>query len=83
MKGLWSLAAELLILGGLAGCASTAGPSWLHPGTTQAQQSRALRYDPYPENECGSPLVGDRPREFDKPPPEPSRARWFLGNWGQ
>jgi hypothetical protein len=82
MKGPWSLAAGLL-LGGLVGCSSTASPNWVHPGTTQAQQARALRYDPYPENDAGLPLAGDRPREYDKPPPEPSRARWQLGNWGQ
>ena len=82
MKGRWSLAAGLLL--GLAGCASTTKPDVLHPGTLQAQQARALRYDPYPTDETGAPpMTGDRPREYDKPPPEPSRARWQLGNWGQ
>ena len=83
MKGPWLLAAGLLVSSALAGCASTAKPNWLHPGTAQAQQARALRYDPYPENESGPPMTGDRPREYETPPPEPSRARWFLGNWGQ
>lgn len=83
MKGRWLLAAGL-ILAGLAGCAHTAAPNWVQPGTTQAQQARPLRYDPYALNETGAPaMTGDRPREFDKPPPEASRARWEIGNWGQ
>jgi hypothetical protein len=83
MKGLWLLGAVLFMLAGLSGCKHTAGPCWLHPGPAPAQQSRALRYDPYPENEPGPAMVGVRPREYQKPPPEPSRARWELGNWGQ
>ncbi len=83
MRTPWSLGAGLLLLGGVLGCTSTATPSLTHPGTLQAQQARAQRYDPYSDAYVGSPLVGDRPREYDKPPPEPSRARWFLGNWGQ
>jgi hypothetical protein len=79
----WLLAVGLLIGAALAGCKGTAGPCWLHPGSAQTQQARALRYDPYPENEPGPPMLGARPREYDRPPPEPSRARWYLGNWGQ
>ena len=75
MKGPWSFAAGLLILTALGGCKSTAGPSWLHPGPAQTQQARALRYDPYPENEPSPGMAGVRPREYEKPPPEPSRAR--------
>lgn len=83
MSGPWVLAAGLLIAVGTSGCKSTAGPCWLHPGPAQTQQNRALRYDPYPENETGPAMVGARPREYQKPPPEASRARWFLGRWGQ
>jgi hypothetical protein len=73
----------VLISAVLGGCCSTATPDFAHPGTARVQQGRALRYDPYPENEPGPPLVGVRPREYDKPPPETSQARWFLGRWGQ
>jgi hypothetical protein len=83
MKGPWFLAAEVLILTALAGCQRTAGPCWLHPGSASTQQNRALRYDPYPENEPGPEMVGVRPREYQKPPSEASRARWELGKWGQ
>ena len=83
MKGLWPLAAGLLILVALGGCRGVASPDWTHPGTASVQQKRALRYDPYPENEPGPSMDGTRPREYANPPPETSRARWYLGNWGQ
>jgi hypothetical protein len=67
----------------LAGCQDIAGPDWFHPGTAAAQQKRALRYDPYPENDSGPSTAGTRPRDFDIPPPEPSRARWEDGKWGE
>ncbi len=37
----------------LAGCQSTAPPSLAHPGPAQVQQNRAVRFDPYPENDVG------------------------------
>lgn len=77
-----SVTGLILLLASL-GCRSTARPDWMHPGSAPVQQARALRYDPYPENEPGPALVGARPRAYDKPPPETSRARWTLGNWGQ
>ena len=83
MKRSWLLAVGVLALTFPAGCKSVAEPCWLHPGPAQQQQTRALRYDPYPENEAGPAMVGVRPRAYEKPPPEPSRARWCLGNWGQ
>ena len=83
MRRLQLLAAGVLLLTALGGCQRTAGPCWLHPGSAHSQQTRALRYDPFPENEAGPTMVGVRPREYQKPPPEPSRARWCLGNWGQ
>ena len=83
MKGQMFFAVALLTLTALGGCKGTAGPCWLHPGSAQEQRARALRYDPYPENEPGPSMAGVRPREFEKPPPEPSRARWQDGGWGQ
>ena len=84
MKGPWVQAAGVVLLAALAGCSSTAGPCWLHPGSATVQQTRALRYDPYPiSDEPDSAMAGVRPREYDKPPPETSRARWQLGQWGQ
>ena len=73
----------LLLSLGLAGCSSLAKPNWTAPGSAQVQQGRALRYDPYPENEPGPALTGTRPLGYQTPIPETSRSRWFLGNWGQ
>jgi len=73
----------LVLLLGISGCKSLAEPNWLHPGSDPAQRCRALRYDPYPENDAGPAVVGSRPREYQKELPETSRSRWFLGNWGQ
>ncbi len=83
MKGPWPLAAGLLILVALAGCRGLAWPNWTHPGSAACQQKQALRYDPYPEKETGPSIEGTRPREYENPPPECSRARWQDGNWGQ
>jgi len=67
---------------GAAGCTSVSTPNWLHPGPAPHQQSRAERFDPYPQNESGPEIVGARPREYQKPPPEVSRARWLPWSWG-
>ncbi len=60
-----------------AGCKTTAKPSWFRPGTAKEQQSRALRFDPYPETNIGPPMAGARPREFDRSIPEVDRAQQF------
>jgi len=83
MKSWLTVIGALLLLSAWSGCRSLARPDWTHPGRIEVQQKRALRYDPYPENEPGPALVDVRPREYQKPPPEPSRARWYLGKWGQ
>jgi hypothetical protein len=84
MKGPWVQVAAVLLLALLSGCPSVAGPCWLHPGPARVQQTRALQYDPYPQNdEPNSAMAGVRPREYEVPPPEPSRARWTDGKWGQ
>ena len=72
----------LLALGflALAGCQSTAAPSLAHPGPAKAKQNQAVRFDPYPENEMGPPMVGVRPPDYENPIPEPARARWQIGN---
>ncbi|MGW8256835.1 MAG: membrane or secreted protein [Thermoguttaceae bacterium] len=64
----------------LASCKSLARPNWFSPGTIQEQQRRAVRFDPYPENEPGPTIAGVRPRGYENPIAEPARARWHLGN---
>jgi hypothetical protein len=74
-------AAALILLVVLCGCCHTELPCWSHPGSEDVQVHRALRYDPYPETDVGPAGDGVRPREYDQPPPEPSRARWQLNGW--
>jgi len=74
------VAAVLAVAAG--GCRSVGPPNWLHPGTAAHQQSKAERFDPYPENELGPEVLGGRPREYQKPPAEPARARWLPWSWG-
>jgi hypothetical protein len=78
-KNLTSALLALLFLG-IAGCQNTAQPNLVHPGTAQAQQNRAVRFDPYPDKELAPAMVGVRPREYENPLPEPTRSRWQLGN---
>ena len=73
----WGLVA--LMLFAFAGC-QTAHPSLAHPGPAKAQQNQAVRFDPYPENEIGPPMVGVRPPDYQNPISEPARARWQIGN---
>jgi hypothetical protein len=74
------LLAAVLVMG-FIGCRSVSPPDWLHPGPAAHQQSRAEQYDPYPENESGPEIIGARPREYQKPPAEPLRARWIPWSW--
>jgi hypothetical protein len=83
MPRLFSLLLVAALVLGVAGCQSVSRPSWFHPGPAAYQQSSAERFDPYPENEPAPEIVGARPREFQKPPAEPSRARWLPWNWGR
>ena len=78
-----SLLLTAVVAVGLAGCSSMSRPNWFHPGPAAHQQGKAERFDPYPENELGPEIIGARPREYQKPPPETSRARWLPWNWGR
>ncbi len=50
-------------------------PQLLHPGPAGFQRNNALQFDPYPPNDMGPEIVGGRPRGFQKPPNEITRAR--------
>jgi hypothetical protein len=65
----------------VAAIASAAGcqlepPAIFNPGELDYQRARANRYDPFPDPDAGPDIPEARPREFSKPPPEASRARW-------
>jgi hypothetical protein len=51
------------------------------PGSTTYQRYHATIHDPYPDHDLGPEIVGGRPREFDKPHPEPIRNRWLSDSW--
>lgn len=67
-----------------AGCASLGKPKWLEPLTVKNQQRRAVRFDPFMENDIGPGLLrqyttldGTRPRDFADPVVEVKRSRWW------
>jgi hypothetical protein len=66
------------------GCASLGKPEWLDPGPARNQQRRAVRFDPFMQNDIGpslfrqySTLDGTRPRDYAEPVPEVKRSRWW------
>lgn len=52
-------------------------PSWGPPGTIGAQRSRAVLFDPYPNNDLGPPVVSGRPLGFERPLAEPEQNQYF------
>ena len=66
-----------------AGCASLGKPQWLEPGPAQSQRRRAVRFDPYLQDDIApaalrmSLMDGARPRDFNEPVPEIRRSRWW------
>jgi hypothetical protein len=73
----------LLAIAPLCGCASLDKPAWLEPGPARSQQRRAVRFDPFLQNDISPstlrlPLMdGTRPRDFLEPTPEIRRSRWW------
>jgi hypothetical protein len=63
---------------GGSGCAAITGPDWSDPGPIQTQKRRAIRFDPYLENDIGPPIDGGRPRDYLAPIPQVERARWWA-----
>jgi hypothetical protein len=66
-----------------AGCSSLGRPQWLEPGPSRAQQRRAVRFDPYLQDDIAPSILrvplndGTRPRDFAEPMPEVERSRWW------
>ncbi len=60
----------------LAACSPTLRrPQLQHPGPAGFQRNNALLFDPYPSSDLGPEIDGGRPRGFQKPPQEITRAR--------
>ena len=79
IAGILSLSLCLGVAAG--GCSSSLGrPNWMNPGPVAYQQQQALRYDPFPEDDLGPPIVGGRPREYDRPrEPAPLKVNPAFG----
>ena len=81
MKRISAVLLTATLAAAACGCRGVAGPKLYAPGNEEAQQARAERFDPYPENEPGPAVVGSRPMEYQNPPPEVQRARWVPWSW--
>ena len=77
--GLPAILLALLAPGLIGGCAYRPfeGPA----GPLSYQRQNAILHDPYFDNDLGPEVVGGRPREFQKPLPEPVRSRWLSDSW--
>jgi len=77
------LAASGIGLLALVGCASMAKPTLPVSLSARGQQRRAVRFDPYPQDDIGpylfrEPLMdGTRPRDYNEPVAEIRRSRWW------
>ncbi|MFM8735568.1 MAG: hypothetical protein ACKOC8_10280 [Pirellulales bacterium] len=78
------VASACLVLVASSGCASLGKPEWLQPGPARNQQRRAVRFDPFMENDIGPGLLrqyttldGTRPRDYAEPVAEVKRSRWW------
>ena len=73
----------VMIASAASGCASLGKPDWLDPGPAANQRRKAVRFDPYLQDEIApsqlrlSIMDGSRPRDFLEPVPEVKRARWW------
>lgn len=79
------LLATLLGATASCGCSTLGRPDWLEPGPEANQRRRAVRFDPYLQNDIGPyqfrlPLMdGTRPRDYAEPVSEVKRSRWWSG----
>ena len=71
----------LALLGAVVGCDSLGRSRTAGPGPASYQRTLAEQFDPYPENEPAPPIVGSRPRDYQKPTPETPRVQWSPWPW--
>jgi len=71
----------LLLCGAVAVGCTSGRPNLRHPGDLQTQRFNAIAHDPYTDVDAGPEVVGGRPRDFQKPLPEPVRNRWLTDSW--
>jgi hypothetical protein len=73
------LALSLLLFGTGCHCSCC---DWFNPGSAVLQQSRAVRFDPYPDPNAGPAVVGGRPLGYENPPDEAVRAQQWRPPFG-
>lgn len=71
------------VLASQVGCRGMLAENMKPPGTIWEQRNRAVQFDPYPIDHMGPPIVGGRPRDYDRPLAEatsnqlvPKTSRW-------
>ena len=74
-----------LAIASASGCAALGKPDWLDPGPARSQQRRAVRFDPFMQNDIGpyafrqyGIMDGSRPRDYAEPVVEVRRSRWWA-----
>lgn len=75
------LTIALAVGGGLVTGCTSGRPNLRNPGDLQTQRFNAIAHDPYTDVDAGPEVVGGRPRDFQKPLPEPVRNRWLMDSW--
>jgi hypothetical protein len=81
MKNLARVMMLLVLAAVCQGCTSEGRckfglPNFFHPGPAPVQEARAVRFDPYPQDQAGPDIVGGRPRDYQQSVSEDDRARW-------
>ena len=74
----YSLAACALLA--ISGC-MTERANISMPGTIDMQRRRAIRLDPYPNQDIAPEIVGGRPRDYDMDRSETNRAKLLREAW--
>lgn len=74
------LALTVCAAAGATGC-MTESANISRPGTIDVQRRRAVRLDPYPDNNIAPKIVGGRPRDFQYDRSETDRARLLREAW--
>lgn len=80
---LWLVFSGVAAASAFSGCASLGKPHWMAPGPAPSQRRRAVRFDPYLQDDIAPSVLrvplndGTRPRDFAEPMPEVERSRWW------
>jgi len=75
-----ALLALWIAISAAAGC-MTQRSNIAAPGTMEIQQRRAIRLDPYPNEDIAPEIVGGRPREYQEDRSEAERAKLLREAW--